>query len=196
MPIGLGRARRPSFRCRPKDRSRRSRVALALGALATVVLIVAGSAGSADAHPLGNFTINRYARVELSAGRVRVYYVLDEAEIPAFSERHAVAANANRFVRDRLREIADHLDLAVDGRALPLHVVDQSLDRPPGQGGLNTLRVAAIYEAPLPAARGTAPHRLRFADTNEPDRIGWREIVIVARGDTKLTRSTRRSRCQ
>ena len=28
--------------------------------------------GSAAAHPLGNFTVNRYARVEVGAGHVRV----------------------------------------------------------------------------------------------------------------------------
>ena len=37
----------------------------------------------------GIYPLNRYARVELSAGVVRVYYVLDEAEIPAFQDRDA-----------------------------------------------------------------------------------------------------------
>lgn len=151
--------------------------------------VVLGAATPASAHPLGNFTINRYARVEVSAGQVRVYYVLDEAEIPAFSERHAVTANPTSFVRDRLRQIADHLRLLVDGRPQRLHVVASSLDRPPGQGGLTTLRVAAVYAAPLPVGGATAKHRLQFSDENEPDRIGWREIVVVARGDAELTRS-------
>ena len=63
-------------------------------------------APAADAHPLGNFTVNRYARVEVSGPTVRVYYVLDEAEIPAFQERRAVAADRDAFLRERLRRAA------------------------------------------------------------------------------------------
>ncbi len=194
MPIELGRpARRPEWR-RTAARSRRSRVVFALAGLVTIVVVMAGSTSPAWAHPLGNFTVNRYARVEVSAGRVRVYYVLDEAEIPAFSERHAVASNKAAFVRRRVREIADHLQLTVDGRSLPLHAVDQSLDQPPGQGGLKTLRVAAVFVAALPPAGTDSPRRLHFDDRNEPDRVGWREIVTVARGDARIVRSDAPSR--
>ena len=49
-----------------------------VGAVLALGVIVAAAAPAA-AHPLGNFTVNRYARVELSAGVVRVYYVLDDA---------------------------------------------------------------------------------------------------------------------
>ena len=41
---------------------------------------------AAAAHPLGNFTINRYSRVELSGDRLYVLYVLDMAEIPTFQQ--------------------------------------------------------------------------------------------------------------
>jgi len=163
---------------------------MALAGIAAIGLVMVGSAVAADAHPLGNFTINRYARIEISAGRVRIYYVLDEAEIPAFSERHAVDSNPSSFARRRVREMGDHLRLIIDGHALALRVADQSLDKPRGQGGLNTLRVAAIYVASLPRLDAHSEHRLQFADDNEPDRIGWREMVIEARGDAKVTRSS------
>ena len=39
---------------------------------------------AASAHPLGNFTINRFSRVEVSGHRLYVLYVLDLAEIPTF----------------------------------------------------------------------------------------------------------------
>ena len=39
---------------------------------AIVLLVLGGVASSAGAHPLGNITVNRYARVEVSAGVVRV----------------------------------------------------------------------------------------------------------------------------
>lgn len=58
------------------------RVALALLATALSLVLMIADAGPAAAHPLGNFTMNRYARVEVSARVIRVYYVIDLAEIP------------------------------------------------------------------------------------------------------------------
>jgi len=57
----------------------------------------------ATAHPLGNFTINRFSRVEVSGHRIYVRYVLDLAEIPTFQAGHIdarayarrIAANAH-----------------------------------------------------------------------------------------------------
>ena len=54
-----------------------------------LLLIVAVTAG-AGAHPLGNFTVNRYSRWTPAAGGLQVHYVLDMAEIPAHSERNRI----------------------------------------------------------------------------------------------------------
>src|SRR5579862_3310205 len=55
------------------------------------VLLVLASAllapVAAQAHPLGNFTINRFSRVEVAGHRLYVRYVLDMAEIPTFQAR-------------------------------------------------------------------------------------------------------------
>ena len=53
------------------------RVHFLLVAVAALALPVA-----AAAHPLGNFTVNRFSRVESAGQRVYVHYVLDLAEIP------------------------------------------------------------------------------------------------------------------
>ena len=37
-----------------------------------------------EAHPMGNFSVNHYTRLEVSAHRVAVTYALDLAEIPTF----------------------------------------------------------------------------------------------------------------
>ncbi len=161
-----------------------------LAATAAIAIVLLAAASPASSHPLGNFTVNRFARIEVSAGVVRVYYVLDEAEIPAFQERDAVAADRDGFLARRVQELARGLDLTVDGERLALSPVDRSLDQPPGQGGLRTLRVAAVFAAPLPERRTDQPHELRFEDGNEPDRLGWREIVAVARGDAEITSSS------
>src|SRR5438874_12328486 len=129
------------------------------------ILVVAGvvsmtlllTAQGASAHPLGNFTVNRYARVELSAGVVRVYYVLDEAEIPAFEERAAVAADRAGFARRRAGAIASGLTLEVDNTRLPLDVEASDLSQPLGQGGLHTLRLAIRFHAALAGGRPDEP---------------------------------------
>jgi len=47
--------------------------------------------GSASAHPLGNFTVNHYAGLDISADRLAIDYVLDLAEIPTFQFRDTIA---------------------------------------------------------------------------------------------------------
>ncbi|HXI17928.1 MAG TPA: nickel transporter, partial [Chloroflexota bacterium] len=66
------------------------RLAVGLGA---VLLALAPAA--VLAHPLGNFTINHYSRIELTPERLRVRYALDMAEIPTFQAMSTLDANAN-----------------------------------------------------------------------------------------------------
>ena len=46
--------------------------------------------GRRVAHPLGNFTINHYSGIHVSPDEIRVDYVIDMAEIPAFQEMEAI----------------------------------------------------------------------------------------------------------
>ena len=41
---------------------------------------------SASAHPLGNFTVNHFAAIDLAGNAIYVRYALDLAEIPTFQE--------------------------------------------------------------------------------------------------------------
>src|SRR5438477_6322972 len=67
------------------------RLLVAFTAVAALVL-----PARASAHPLGNFTVNRFSRIEVAGPRVYVHYVLDLAEIPTFQagriDAHAYAA--------------------------------------------------------------------------------------------------------
>ncbi|MGH9155650.1 MAG: High-affinity nickel-transporter [Acidimicrobiales bacterium] len=164
-------------------------VTAAVFALAALGILAVARAGPAAAHPLGNFTVNRYARIEISAGVVRVHYVLDEAEIPAFQSRRELAAGREGFAATLAAEIASGLALSVDGRVLPLRPLDHLLTEPPGQGGLSTLRLAVSYVADLGSGAAGSVHRASFVDGNQPGRVGWREIVVVARGDATITAS-------
>ena len=140
-------------------------------ALAAVVLL---APGSASAHPLGNFTVNRYAGIEIAGDRVYVHYVLDLAEIPTFQVGERVRSRAYPA------RLADELELSLDGKIVPLRVVERRVAMRPGAGGLETLRLDVVYTAP---ANGT---ELAFADRAFAERIGWREVTLSARDGARI----------
>ncbi|MBI2965392.1 MAG: hypothetical protein HYY34_04215, partial [Chloroflexi bacterium] len=151
---------------------------LAVGALAFLAL-------AALAHPLGNFTINRYTRIELATDSVRLFYVLDMAEVPAFQEIRAIDTNRNQvvdpgeetmYLDGKVNEILANLAISVDGAALAPEIRARALTFPPGLGGLATLRVEARFEARMDAQAGRS-HTLAYEDRNYPDRLGWKEVV-------------------
>ena len=141
------------------------RLALLL-AVAAALLAPAAAA----AHPLGNFTINRFSRVEVSGHRLYVLYVLDLAEIPTFQ---AGRIDAGAYAR----RIAANAHLTVGGRPVQLVPLGQALAHPPGAGGLHTTRLEVVLAGPQ--LDGSA--HLAYRDANYSDRIGWKEIVVGAR---------------
>src|SRR5207247_3930544 len=154
------------------------RLALLIGLVAALA-----APAAASAHPLGNFTVNRYSGIELSGDHVYVKYVLDMAEIPAFQERQKVA-DEGVSERDLGARIGRGLDLRLDGRKVALTPLDHALAFPPGAAGLRTLRFEAVYSAP--ATSGT----LELRDTNFANRIGWKEVVLSARDGASATASS------
>ena len=75
---------------------RRHRHLLARMLIVTSVLVFALlSPGVASAHPLGNFTINRYSRLTQANEQFEIVYVLDMAENPAHAERWAIDADGD-----------------------------------------------------------------------------------------------------
>jgi nickel/cobalt transporter (NicO) family protein len=138
-------------------------VLLAVG-VAAASLTLPGLAG---AHPLGNFTINRFSRIEVSVPRVYVRYVLDLAEIPTFQ---AGRIDARKYAT----RIARNAHLAVDGRPAALIPVRTALAHPRGAGGLRTTRLEVVLAGPLLQGRVSVV----YLDNNYRDRIGWKEIVV------------------
>jgi nickel/cobalt exporter len=142
----------------------------------------------ASAHPLGNFTINHYSRVQPSGDRVYVVYVLDMAEIPTFRERQTMGSPETYAVATA-QKIARELELVVDGRTLPLTPIDQAIAFPPGVGGLKTLRLQIVLRTgPIPG--GDVPRSLSYRDTTFRGRIGWKEVVVAPAGDATVTASS------
>jgi ABC-type nickel/cobalt efflux system permease component RcnA len=141
-------------------------------ALVTVALL---APLSAKAHPLGNFTINQYSRIQPSGDRLYLLYVLDLAEIPTFQAKPQVAAEGEASYANRLaRSIGRNLRLTVDGRREALVPIRHVLAFPPGQAGLRTTRLEIVFRGPSLAGRS----RIDYRDTNYPGRIGWKEITV------------------
>src|SRR5215207_9631776 len=74
----------------------------------------------AAAHPLGNFTVNQYSRIEISTDQARLVYVLDLAELPTVADRPLLDTDGNgaisgaereSYLADKLSEIAPALHL-------------------------------------------------------------------------------------
>jgi nickel/cobalt exporter len=142
--------------------------------LLLVVAVALLAPTAASAHPLGNFTINRFSRVEVSGHRIFVRYVLDMAEIPTFQ---AGRIDAHAYAR----RIARNAQLVVGGRPARLVPLGTALAHPRGAAGLRTTRLEVILAGPTLQSKASVFYR----DNNYSDRIGWKEIVV---GPT--TRST------
>ncbi|HEY9405003.1 MAG TPA: hypothetical protein VIQ24_20290, partial [Pyrinomonadaceae bacterium] len=146
-------------------------------------------AGPAAAHPLGQFTINHFSRLEVGTNRINIRYVVDMAEIPTFQELQTIGSNGNQasgaeldaYVERAAARYADGLLLTIDGARVPLQVVARRISLPEGAGGLPTLRIECDFAGVMPAAGDNAnqTRRLKFEDTNYSERAGWREVVVV-----------------
>jgi nickel/cobalt transporter (NicO) family protein len=138
------------------------RFVLVSAALAALVLPV-----PASAHPLGNFTVNRFSRIEVAGPRIYVRYVLDLAEIPTFQ---AGKIDAQVYAR----RIARGAQLTVNGRRVQLVPTETALAHPAGAGGLKTTRLEAVLRGPALKGRSEVEYR----DTNYANRIGWKEVLV------------------
>ncbi|CAL9649259.1 hypothetical protein SUDANB1_06553 [Streptomyces sp. enrichment culture] len=137
-------------------------------------------AATASAHPLGNFTVNRYDGLVAAPGELRVHHVEDLAEIPATQagpdiKRLGIAM----WARERCATAAEDSRATVDGREVALSAERSKARVRPGQAGLDTLRVECELTAALPAGEKTVS--LGFRGAGASGGPGWREIT--ARGD-------------
>ncbi|MEH0552919.1 nickel transporter [Streptomyces sp. B21-101] len=134
---------------------------------------------AASAHPLGNFTVNRYDGLVAAPGQLRVDHVEDLAEIPATQAKPDIERlGMDAWARERCATAATGSRLTVDGRPVTLTAGTSKAVVRPGQAGLDTLRVECRLTAPLPDESTVA---LAFHSEGASTGPGWREIT--ARGD-------------
>jgi nickel/cobalt exporter len=125
-------------------------------------LAVAALALVAAAHPMGNFSVNHYARLHFRESGVELTYVMDLAEIPTFQLPAGFQAS----------EWLASLSLQQGGQKIPWKLKSIASKSTDGAGGMPVLRTVIVAEAPLAAGTVT------YEDLNFPGRAGWKEIVI------------------
>ncbi|CAN5338364.1 hypothetical protein BH20ACT22_BH20ACT22_13960 [soil metagenome] len=157
------------------------------GVAAGVLLSLTVATPAAQAHPLGNFTINRSSALVISRDRVTVLYTVDMAEIPTFQEKPRIDADGDGglageeldgYAQGLGRSLIQEVTLTADGEMVPLTLGDCRASLRPGQGGLSTLRIEVTFSGELPWER-TA---LAYEDRNftDPERLGWKEVTARA----------------
>jgi len=145
---------------------------------AAIVAFVAAAlavpaAPAAHAHPLGNFSVNHVTTVSVSADRVDVRYVLDQAEIPTVQEDSLSRADV---LERKLAEVRRRLVLLVDGRRVALEPAGAPrLSFPEGAAGLKTTRLELRL-----TAQAENPRRVGLHDGTFPGRVGWKAVVSAA----------------
>ena len=140
----------------------------------------------AFAHPLGNFTINRFSQVQVNGDRVDVLYVVDYAEIPTFQEKQRIA-NDPTYLDRRVRDLAAGLRLDLGPQRMALAVDDHSISYVDGQGGLQTMRLQILLSAAVPQ---NGRQLAAYHDSNYAGRLGWKEIVVQQAGGARLLDSS------
>jgi ABC-type nickel/cobalt efflux system permease component RcnA len=143
--------------------------------------------GLAAAHPLGNFSINQFARIEVEKSQVKLRAVLDLAEIPTFQESQTIDTNKDGTLSqaelDTYAETISpnyiaNLQVSVDGQTVNFRLTAKETGLQNGSGNLPTLRIKWDLIGDLPASDSDAVRRFKFENKNYPERIGWSEIVV------------------
>ena len=143
-------------------------------------------ARAADAHPMGNFSINHYAKIIVGDDMVELDYIIDMAEIPTFQETESnglVPKLEDPSVVPYLIRQDDRLKngllLQADQQTLRLETASRQAIFPVGAGGLSTMKMGFVYRARLPHRITSTTMTLHYQDANFPDRAGWKEVIAI-----------------
>ncbi|MEC4019129.1 nickel/cobalt transporter [Streptomyces sp. H27-D2] len=160
----------------------------ALPLMLTFAAAVLCGAPVAEAHPLGNFTVNHYDGFRLYRDRIEVSAVVDRAEIAAAQERPAVDTDHNGTVTKAERaahaqgqcaDLRRKVTAQVNGEPSRWRVTDSTFVHRPGEAGLTSSRLHCELTAP---ADLEAPATVVLADDYDGRRIGWHEMTARGTG--------------
>jgi ABC-type nickel/cobalt efflux system permease component RcnA len=145
-----------------------------------------------SAHPMGNFSVNHYAKIQVEPDGPEILFVLDLAEIPTFellqkwgltakSPRPELEAKATAEAREWVKQ----LRVTSGGKPVALKFLGARMVTADGAGGLPVMRIDTSLKA------AAAPGHLEYSDGTYPDRTaGWKEVVVVAKDGAGIKSST------
>lgn len=158
-----------------------------------IFLLLIVLAASAFSHPLGNFSINQYSRIEVDGSNIKIRQVLDMAEIPTLQEMSKIDADKDgkcssaelaAYAAAVTPGYAANLKLAVNGELVALYAASPQIELRDGNGNLKTLRV--VWDLTATAPGKTISGHVTFQNHNYADRIGWNEIVLGRQAGTSI----------
>jgi len=139
------------------------------------------------AHPLGNFSVNQYSRLEIEKSRIKIRQVLDLAEIPTFQESQTIDTDKDGILSQSELDVyietispnyIANLQVSVDGQLIELRSTAKNIAIEEGSGNLPILKIKWNLIGDLPNSDANTVHRFKFENKNYLERIGWNEIVI------------------
>jgi nickel/cobalt exporter len=150
-------------------------------------------ASAAAAHPLGNFSINQYSRLEVEKTKIKIRQVLDIAEIPTFqltgeidTDKNGTLSNEelNAYAERMTPEHLANLSLAVNNQPVQIRAESKNIFLQTGAGNLPTLRIEWNLASDLADLSET--NQVKFENKNFAERIGWNEIVLNRVGSVSI----------
>lgn len=168
--------------------SRSHRRRLVLTGIVTLVAGIGLFAPAAEAHPLGNLSVNHYHGLTIQTTRVLDDAVVDTAELPTAQARAAIDANSDDVIaadelanygQSQCAALATATKISVDGQPRAWSVTSTSFVFRAGQASLPTGRLMCQLETAMAEATS---HSVALTDSYLADRVGWHEIVAIGDG--------------
>src|SRR5687768_2041367 len=150
----------------------------------------------ATAHPLGNFSVNQFSRIEVEETHIKLRSILDIAEIPTFQLKSEIDADKdgaysqselNAYAARITPDYLSNLRLS-SGSAIILREAAKNIVLKEGEGNLPTLRIEWDLTGDLPETKTI--NQITFENKNFADRLGWNEIVINRSNGVNIFDST------
>jgi nickel/cobalt transporter (NicO) family protein len=154
------------------------------------LLLVVFSALAA-AHPMGNFSVSHYTRIELAPQRADITYVLDLAEVPAFEmlrdwklDAASPPAALDAKAAEQAQQWMRGLEFRSAGKPVTPKFLSVAIKLSEGTDRLPIARITSTMR--IDGVRGP----LEFEDRNFPQRAGWKEIVIHAGDGAQIVQAS------
>jgi ABC-type nickel/cobalt efflux system permease component RcnA len=144
------------------------------------------------AHPLGNYSINQYLMLDLRGERPEIYYLLDMAEIPSFSELDLIDPNfdsevseqeVENYLDDKVSELIERIQFNRSGQPVSVKVEDRRLALTEGSGAMIVINVLVkLAPATFHWPTGDELLDVEIISTNYQDAAGIRECKVLLDG--------------